>query len=246
MSRAGVPESRHWLTVDRNPVSAAAQRHVLEALRQRYKGPVHDLVGLWDQQISGRSLLDIGVVEHTLDFAAKPNWKHALLRKRARRALGIDVLEAEVADLARRGFDVRLCDATSNADLGERFDVVYIGDVIEHVDKPVALLEFAARHVTDDGSILVTTPCPFWWRNILSMIKDGTYIGNVDHIRWVCPVHALELAHRSGLALHAYYTLETEGHSQLRRQLLKLINAAFGKAELFAWAYLYHFRRIAR
>ncbi|MBK9021778.1 MAG: hypothetical protein IPL72_18060 [Sulfuritalea sp.] len=36
-------------------------------------------------------------------------------------------------------------DATSDIDLGERFDMVF-ADVVEHVDNVVRLLQFAARH----------------------------------------------------------------------------------------------------
>ena len=54
-----------------------------------------------------------------------------------------------------KGFDFRHVDATSDVDLGDRFDRVFIGDVIEHVNDPVALLNFAKRHLQPNGRILV-------------------------------------------------------------------------------------------
>lgn len=126
--------------------------------------------------------------------------------------------------------------------MGERFDIAYIGDVIEHVADPVGMLKFAARHVLDGGYVVVTTPCPFWWRNILLMIKDGTYIGNVDHIAWVTPVNAIELGWRSGILLDHYYTLETNGHTIPRKLLKWLLGMVIGKSELLTWGYAYIFK----
>ncbi len=50
--------------------------------------------------------------------------------------MGIDVLPTPVADFNAEGYDIRIVDATSEADLGERIDIVYVGDVIEHVNDP--------------------------------------------------------------------------------------------------------------
>jgi 2-polyprenyl-3-methyl-5-hydroxy-6-metoxy-1,4-benzoquinol methylase len=59
----------------------------------------------------------------------------------------LDILAPLVEELRGRGFNVRCVDATSDADLGERFEIVFAGDVIEHVDNAVALLRFAGRHL---------------------------------------------------------------------------------------------------
>lgn len=217
--------------------------HVRDQLKNKYAGRITSYEPIWEQFLRGRSVLDIGVVEHDLEFFEKEGWKHRKLKTYAKRIVGLDILPAPVAELNKRGYDVRLCDATSDADLGERFDVVYIGDVIEHVDNPVGLLRFAARHLADSGVVVATTPCPFWWRNIGSMMKSHSFIGNVDHIRWVCPVHALELAHRAGIELEKYNTIETYGHTAIRRWALKALEGILGRTELNAWGYVYIFKK---
>ena len=96
-------------------------------------------------------------------------------------------------------------DATSDADLGERFDIVFLGDVIEHVDNPVALLRFGGRHLAPNGRILVSTPNPFSRKFYRRFRRHGTPIVNLDHCAWFTPTTALELARRAELALIAYH-----------------------------------------
>ena len=57
---------------------------------------------------AGKSVLDIGVVNHTLDATDSPEWLHGNLRRSASKCLGVDVLESEIAKLRERGFNV-LC-----------------------------------------------------------------------------------------------------------------------------------------
>jgi 2-polyprenyl-3-methyl-5-hydroxy-6-metoxy-1,4-benzoquinol methylase len=66
-----------------------------------------------------------------------------------------------VNELNDRGFNIRCVGATSDADLGERFELVSIGAVLQQVENPSALLRFAPRHVARGSKILAATPNPF-------------------------------------------------------------------------------------
>jgi 2-polyprenyl-3-methyl-5-hydroxy-6-metoxy-1,4-benzoquinol methylase len=233
--------SHHWSKLSKNPVAPLTQNFVSEQLLERFAGPIPDLRKFWEESLTGKTLLDVGVVEHSLEFFEREGWKHGIFFKLAARTVGVDIMEDEVRFLNEKGYDVRLCDATSDTDLGERFEAIYIGDVIEHVNDPIRLLQFAKRHLGLNGKIYVTTPCPFWWRNIALMVKDHTFIGNVDHMRWITPVNALEMGHRANLKLAAYKTLETDGSELFRKILLKMINAVLGRTEFFTWSYVYIF-----
>jgi 2-polyprenyl-3-methyl-5-hydroxy-6-metoxy-1,4-benzoquinol methylase len=234
---------QHWSKLSRNPISPEVLGHVKTHLNRIHAGPHPGIDPFLDIYVRGKEVLDIGVVEHDLSFINRPSWKHGQLKAIASRIVGVDILDKEVQHLRDKGFDVRLYDATSDADLGERFDTVYIGDVIEHVNDPVRMLNFAARHVKSNGCIIVTTPCPFWWRNIILMIADNTYIGNVDHVSWVTPVNALELGSRAKLHLDHYYTLETYGNTLPKKLIKWLIEKFIGKNEIFTWAYAYIFKK---
>ena len=83
---------------------------------------------------AGRRVLDVGVVSPGAHGAGDGKWRHGRIAAAAS-CLGVDILAPEVEELRRRGFNVVAADATSDRDLGERFDVVS-GDVIEHVSRP--------------------------------------------------------------------------------------------------------------
>ena len=102
-----------------------------------------------------------------------------------------------------RGYDIRVCDATSDKYLGEKFDTVVMGDVIEHVENPVNLVRFAIRHLNDDGKVIVKTPNPYYIDNIIKFAKSKDFV-NFEHIAWFTPTMALELARRAECKLSAY------------------------------------------
>jgi 2-polyprenyl-3-methyl-5-hydroxy-6-metoxy-1,4-benzoquinol methylase len=169
--------------------------------------------------------LDIGVVEHTVARMSAPDWKHKIIHESATRTVGVDIIPELIDDLNSKGYDVRLCDATSDEDLGERFSIVHIGDVIEHVDSPVALMKFAKRHLEPGGKIIIRT-------------------SNLEHVFYITPTHMLEIARRSGLELSGYLTRYPGGFSYkgIRRvaaHILKGFRLRHAFAELFANAEQY-------
>ncbi|HEX5688678.1 MAG TPA: methyltransferase domain-containing protein, partial [Roseiflexaceae bacterium] len=103
---------------------------------------------------SGQDVLDIGAGEHDPSYYSEEGWEHGRIRGVARRAVAAEINPALCDHYNAKGFDFRCVDATSDTDLGERFDRVFMGDVIEHVNDPVALLGFARRHLKPGGRIL--------------------------------------------------------------------------------------------
>ena len=237
----GKKENRtmHWSQINRDPLASTSSNYVRANLRDRYLGRITNYDDLWNTYVQGRDVLDIGVVEHQIDYVNREGWKHRRLKNLAKRIVGIDILKEEVATLSKMGFDVHVVDATSDADIGERFDVVYIGDVIEHVNDPVKLLRFAARHMRPSGLTIVTTPCPWWWKHLAKVVHHGSFIENVDHITWITPSNALEIINRAGLTLHGYFTAEALGSNAIKRALHRLRIRLFGNNEIFAWAYVF-------
>ena len=151
-----------WRELSSDP-NAKEVRALLQAHLSASYGPrVEDINGFITDSVRERSVLDIGVVGHVVQRSGTEDFRHGLIRKFARHLVGIDILEEPVNHLKSIGYDVRLADATSDIDLGERFERVVAGDVIEHVDDPVRLLKFAARHLAPGGLFLVTTPNPFY------------------------------------------------------------------------------------
>jgi len=239
--------SMHWTKLADNPNAPAVRRHLRDTLLERRRGRIADTRDFLTEFVRDASVLDVGVVQHEIAQIDLPHWKHRTIRDAARRVLGIDVVEQGIAELVRRGFEVRCVDATSDCDLGERFERIVVGDVIEHVDSPVALLRFAARHLAPGGRILVTTPNPLFVTYLLSSLRDGVFIANADHVSWVGPTMALELGHRAGLELDEYWHVQGPGRTWRRHLAVRLLRLLrLQDAEPFTPAYYFVYRRSVR
>jgi SAM-dependent methyltransferase len=232
-----------WTSVDRNPVSPNVIGNLQALVRERRAGRVCEFMPFLKEFVSGRTTLDIGVVDHDITHIESPHWKHKYIREWAGSVLGVDILAEEIAILQARGYDIVNADATSDFDLGRRFERVVIGDVIEHVDNPVKLLQFAARHVTDDGLILASTPNPYWWGHILGTIRHGSMVNNAEHVAWITPCMAVEIGRRAQLELDCYWQKQPHGSNLVKKIGHNLRDAAFRDSELFTDAFIYIFRK---
>ncbi len=233
-----------WTKISDDPNNKKAQLQVHKKLLESRK--IHDSIELIDfvvQQTTEKKVLDIGVAEHSVDYIEKETWKHGKISSVAKSCLGVDIIEPLVDQLNLRGFNVKCVDATSDIDLGERFDVIYIGDVIEHVHNTTALISFAARHLENDGKILVSTPNPFS-RKFFRRFKrdDGAMMINLDHIAWITPTQALEIARRANIDLVAYHLIKKL--SPMKR-LIKKFAWRFEPPDYTFPNYLYEFKKMS-
>ena len=184
------------------------------------------------KQVTGKSCLDIGCIEHDLSYTNHPSWKHKKLVEVASHVVGVDILEEYAKVLNQRGYDIRVCDATSDEYLGEKFDTVVMGDVIEHVENPVNLVRFAIRHLNDDGKVIVKTPNPYYIDNFIKFAKSKDFV-NFEHIAWFTPTMALELARRAECKLSAYVVFPR------KRPWSKI----FSKTDIFTRDFVYIFSK---
>ena len=69
----------------------------------------------------------------------------------------------------------------------QKFDVVFMNDVFEHVSDPLSVLQILSDKLTNNGKIFIDTPCQFWIypvtkilnKNIYKKVLDGTV--DYDH-----------------------------------------------------------------
>lgn len=205
---------------------------------------IHDdrnILDFIENLVRDQNVLDIGIVSHSARYFDLADWRHGRIAKLAKSCLGIDILEPLVEELKSRGFNVACVDATSKVDLGSRYDVVFIGDVVEHVNNPCDLLAFGGRHLSETGRMYVTTPNPFSRKFYRQFDRDnGALVVNLDHVAWITPTQAMELARRAGLRLVAYHLVKK--FSPLQRQV-KRFAWRFKPAEYSFPDYLYEFAR---
>jgi 2-polyprenyl-3-methyl-5-hydroxy-6-metoxy-1,4-benzoquinol methylase len=230
----------NWKDITNNPVDKDVYNFLLGYLREIKSYNIENYMEYLKSFVSGKSVLDIGVVEHDLTHINSKEWKHKSLKNWAKKILGVDILEDEVNYLNSIGYDVVCIDATSDANLGQKFDVVVIGDVIEHVSNPVNLMRFAASHIDPRGYVVVATPNPFFLKYVYQTLIDGTFIANAEHVSWVTPSLMLEICNRAGLKMVNYHLIVTRPKSLLKRALKNFLKKIVGaKSELFAPTFVY-------
>jgi 2-polyprenyl-3-methyl-5-hydroxy-6-metoxy-1,4-benzoquinol methylase len=158
---------------------AAGRGHVLQpqwdgtdSIRERF-----DAVAPW---LAGGSVLDVGCASRY----GREDWLHGLLARQTADLVGIDVNEKIVAELQSQGYDVRLADARA-FDLGRRFDIVFAGELIEHLDDVRGFLTSARRHLGAGGRLVLTTPNAFYVGNFIYRLGGQARV-HPQHTAWYC------------------------------------------------------------
>ena len=150
--------------------------------------------------VRGKKVLDIGCVQHNPDNYRSRYWVHGALAEVTTKIVGIDLYRPGVEFLIDKGFDVRIGDAT-NFELGEIFDYIVAGDVIEHLGNVDGFLQSCLKHLVTTGGILISTPNPWYWRHIVNAAIYGRVGCNPEHTAWYCPVTLGQIAKRHGLQI---------------------------------------------
>ena len=144
----------------------------------------------------GSRVLDIGVVQHDPNKFTRDDWLHKHLYEKARYVLGLDIDTEGVSELEKRGFNVEVGDA-EQLELGNTFDVITAGEIIEHLDKPGAFLQGAANHLEPNGRLILSTPNPWALKHVYWALTGDVPI-NPEHTAWYCPRTLSQLLGRYG------------------------------------------------
>jgi 2-polyprenyl-3-methyl-5-hydroxy-6-metoxy-1,4-benzoquinol methylase len=159
----------------------------------------------------GKDVLDLGCVEHDPEAYRGRFWVHAALRSKALSVTGIDLEQEGVTFLNSLGFAIVHADA-QNFELGKKFDVIFAGDIIEHLEDFSGFFESCKRHLRASGILLISTPNPWYWRNIVRAILYGDVKNNPEHTCWFDPRTLRQLAAR-----HDMYVASIEFGSRYAR-----------------------------
>lgn len=239
----------NWTHLTKDPNDKETGRKFLAflaSIQAFYSSPRSDFLR---EYFRGMRVLDIGAGEHDPSYYNPEKWEHGIISGVAASAVGVDINPEVCEYYNRKGFRFICADATSEQDLGQRFDRIFMGDVIEHVNNPVALLQFGKRHLEVGGRILLSTPNPFAlsFLNARFRKKNKPFlIINYEHVFWVTPTNANELARRAGLQLTRIYLPKLNFNSARRfkdytQTITSYLLRALGVGELASKEYIYEF-----
>lgn len=148
------------------------------------------------RELSGKNVIHVGCVDHVglvEDKIAKNTWMHKCISNVANKCIGIDINQSGI-DLLKEKFgckNVFFHDLLGHDQLPEilstNWDVIFLGEILEHVDDPVLFLKsIHQKYSPYIKSIVITVPNAFRSENFIGAIKNREVI-NSDHRYWFTP-----------------------------------------------------------
>jgi 2-polyprenyl-3-methyl-5-hydroxy-6-metoxy-1,4-benzoquinol methylase len=140
--------------------------------------------------------------------------------------VGVDIVTEKIAELQSKGFNI-----VHYNDLGklqQKFDVIVMGDVIEHVDNPVGFIADYSNFLNADGIMLITTPNAKRAFDFVNILISGKYWHNEEHTFWLCPKTMIEVTERAKMDITEFYWLApyrfSEGKTSFKVRIVRFIS----------------------
>ena len=177
------------LAADQAAVAINAYVHPLDGY---YRYPRMDVVKLLPEEIT--SLLDVGCGSGAFGEVVRDKWSC--------RVVGVELNPAAAAT-ARLVLDEVIEGDINDLNLEERFDVITVNDVLEHVEDPEGLLENLLELVTPDGQLVVSIPNVAHWSIVEDLLAghwDYLPAGLlcIDHLRFFTRRSVTSMMKRAG------------------------------------------------
>ena len=122
-------------------------------------------------------VLDVGFWGQAID-RDNPNWVHNILKSQTKDVFGVDLNFDETRLENPENYKKQ---SAENFDFEEKFDVIFAGDLIEHLSNIGLFLDSCKRNLKDNGKLVITTPNCFSLFNIIEKVLKKEPDVNNDH-----------------------------------------------------------------
>lgn len=167
-----------------------------------------------ETHIRAGSILDLGCVDsrpaiHSAQerIDHKPNLLFRRMVETNKQTLGIDIDREGVEVLRKMGYQAEYGDVET-MDLGRQFDCIVAGEIIEHLENPGRFLRNMHRHAKPGGSIIISTPNPFYQGQVWKIWRYGRPMVHEDHTNWQDPTTLSHLMRRTGFDVTEGYWVQ--------------------------------------
>ncbi|MFN1835364.1 class I SAM-dependent methyltransferase [Balneola sp. MJW-20] len=163
-----------------------------------------------------KNVLHIGFTDHIpliKEKIGKNQWLHTRLVQKAKNCYGIDI-DADAVEYVKSeiSIDNVFCFDITKDNIpteisDKKWDVIIIGEVLEHIDNPVEFLsQIHLKFSKIAGELIVTVPNALELINI-KLIRKGQEFINTDHRYWFTPYTLSKVLFNSGfLSKEVFYS----------------------------------------
>lgn len=167
-------------------------------------------------------VLDVGFWGQGVKIDDK-NWTHNLIIERTKEVYGLDI-DFDIARLEHKE-NYRKHNA-ENFNYNIKFDIIFIGDLIEHLSNPGLFLQSCYRNLKDDGIIIITTPNCYNLFNLAGKISRQEPIVNNDHVCYFNSITLSRLLKKNNFTVKEtgyLYTLNINHKESFKKKFLNII-----------------------
>lgn len=163
-------------------------------------------------KVKGKKIIHLGCVDHLplVDSKIKSNtWLHSLLCEQSQRCLGIDINQEGIDYIKSLGYKDSiyydmLSEPASETILKENWDLLILGEILEHVDNPVLFLtKIREKYGSVIKQMVITVPNALRWINFKNVLKNKEVI-NSDHRFWFTPYTLAKISTQAGYEVEEF------------------------------------------
>ncbi|MHC1706742.1 MAG: methyltransferase domain-containing protein [Bacteroidales bacterium] len=161
----------------------------------------------------GKNIIHLGCCDHLplIDEKIRRNsWMHGRLVSKAKYCLGIDIDPVSVDYVKTKlGYQDLICKDIVNEDVAEitaqHWDYLILGEILEHIDDPVAFLRtIREKYGKNIEAIVITVPNTFLWANHRNVLRHKEII-NSDHKYSFTPYTLAKILSIAGYTVQEFY-----------------------------------------
>jgi len=176
---------------------------------------IRDRLEVINPLVESGKVLDLGVVDsrrmrHKTSerLEAKANLLFRQICKINPKTLGVDIDDDGVKILQQEGYNVTTANVMT-MNLGEQFDAIVAGEIIEHLDNPGQFLQNMRKHLRKSGTLVISTPNPFYIKQFWKIWRYNRPQVHEEHTCWFDPITLAHLCCVSGLNPYAIYWINS-------------------------------------
>ncbi|MBI4919683.1 class I SAM-dependent methyltransferase [Candidatus Azambacteria bacterium] len=167
------------------------------------------------------------------------NWVHKMLLDKAKEVYGIDV-DFDLSKLAdignyKQNYKKR---SAENFDFRVKFDVIFAGDIIEHLSNPGLFLKSCAKNLKNGGRLIITTPNCFNLFHLAEKISKAEPTVNPDHVCYFNAKTLRRLLEKNGWRVKEIAYLHSLGVDYPESYKKKFLNVLYSAVSKFTPKFL--------